>query len=580
MTLYQGAILWYMATKFPETRSDAWVNPLSGIGTTRDKSIAGFFTPDCRLSDYELDAMYYGEDLAAKIVDKRPDEAFRKGYSIELNKDKEAGADLQKDAKAKLNLDEQIQDAWRWGRLWGGTLAVLGVNDGQKMDQPVNEDRIQGIDFINVIDRRFVRIAEYFNDPLAPNFGQPSVYEITAIGDGGLTLSSQRAVSRVHADRCIRFDGIKTDKKKSRELAGWSYSILQRTYAILRGYGVSISSMGLMLSEASQGVFKIQNLIGMIAGGQKEKLQDRMAAVDMSKSVVRSILVDADREDYKREPMSFAGVSDVADRLAQRLAAAFDMPLTVLMGTSPAGLNATGASDLELWYNSIASDQEKILMPALMKVYRYLALAAGTKVEEIEICWRPLKEISDKERAELYKATADADKVMIDAGVVQPEEVALARFGSGRYTPHAAIVVNVDELTKALKPTEFETPAGDLLTPSDLASAVTVNEARANKGLGPLLLEGGGEDPDGSLTVAEFKAKKEALGSTNGTNEADPGPAQGEDPNAEGGQGPAQGGTPVPAGSAKSKQGNAPNLPSVPVKGNPAGRKQKTSNGK
>ena len=48
------------------------------------------------------------------------------------------------------------------------------------------------------------------------------------------------------------------------------------------------------------------------------------------------------------------------------------------------------------------------------------------------------------------------------------------------------------------------------LAPTDIANVVSVNEARASAGLGPLLLRTGGEDPNGYLTVGEFKALKEA----------------------------------------------------------------------
>jgi len=47
------------------------------------------------------------------------------------------------------------------------------------------------------------------------------------------------------------------------------------------------------------------------------------------------------------------------------------------------------------------------------------------------------------------------------------------------------------------------------LAPTDLAGVVSVNEARASAGLGPLM-RGGVEDPDGYITVGEYKAKKEA----------------------------------------------------------------------
>lgn len=42
------------------------------------------------------------------------------------------------------------------------------------------------------------------------------------------------------------------------------------------------------------------------------------------------------------------------------------------------------------------------------------------------------------------------------------------------------------------------------LTSTDVASIVTVNEARATQGLGPI-------DTDGALTVAEYQAKHAAV---------------------------------------------------------------------
>lgn len=46
------------------------------------------------------------------------------------------------------------------------------------------------------------------------------------------------------------------------------------------------------------------------------------------------------------------------------------------------------------------------------------------------------------------------------------------------------------------------------LAPTDIARVVTVNEARASAGVGPLLLPDGTTDPDGKLTVEQFAAKK------------------------------------------------------------------------
>ena len=66
-----------------------------------------------------------------------------------------------------------------------------------------------------------------------------------------------------------------------------------------------------------------------------------------------------------------------------------------------------------------------------------------------------------------------------------------------------------------------DTTAGEIaLTGTDLASIVTVNEMRNRSGLGDLKKPDGSKDPDGLLTVAEFKAKRTVIGEVEGEQEA------------------------------------------------------------
>lgn len=58
-------------------------------------------------------------------------------------------------------------------------------------------------------------------------------------------------------------------------------------------------------------------------------------------------------------------------------------------------------------------------------------------------------------------------------------------------------------------PGEDKGPSVDI-TPADVAACVSVNEVRRSRGLEPLALPDGTPDPDGELTVGEFKAKREA----------------------------------------------------------------------
>ena len=112
-----------------------------------------------------------------------------------------------------------------------------------------------------------------------------------------------------------------------------------------------------------------------------------------------------------------------------------------------------------------------------------MGVQAGTPTEPIE------HEEVEEEVDEAEPVEANEDVIVVEGD--KPQEVILDE--SGQPTPPPAKEVKVS------------------LTATDVASIVTVNEARASQGLGPLMLANGEFDPDGRLMVTEFKAKRAAM---------------------------------------------------------------------
>lgn len=401
-------------TKAP--RGDAWQNAFTGFGTSRDKLTHGHYGYSPRLTDWEIDALFYSDDVAAKLVEKRPEETFRRGYKLSLAGDQTKAKDLFKQAQA-LGLDAKMQEAATWGRAFGGALLIIGVEQGLMKD-PLNVKLARGVKYLNVIDRRFCAVNSFYMNPFLPNYGQPETYSIGGTEGGAI----------VHESRVVRFDGTQVDRLTRQKLGGWTYSVLQRPYNVMRDFATAFASAASLTADASQAVFKMKGLFEMIAAGHKERLQTRMQLVDMSRSAAKAVLLDADGEEFDRIATSFDGLPEMLGYMSMRLASSVDMPVTILMGRSPAGQNATGDSDFQHWYDTIASGQTKEYGPKLLRVYEILS--AG-KLPELELEWCPLKELTDIEKATIAKTNADTDHIYIQDGVVIPERVAVARFGSG-----------------------------------------------------------------------------------------------------------------------------------------------------
>jgi uncharacterized protein len=402
------------------------VNEYTGLGTGRDKATLAWYQASPALAEDELRALFYSNPIAARIVQTQPREMLRRGYDVSVQDDSTADVKdaLTKEEK-RLAVNTSCRDAMIWGRLFGGSVIIIGAVDGRTPDQPLDEGNIQRIDFLNVVDARYVRPKSYYEDPLAPKLGEVRLYSI-----GGKTGKQ----IDIHESRVIRFEGPLTDPTERRYLKGWTYSALQRPYDHLRSFGTTFQAVAHLVQDASQAVYKIKNLYDMVATDEEDRLHTRMELLDAQRSVARAIILDTE-EDFGRQATSFSGLPETLDRFMQLLSAACEMPVTILMGRSPAGQNATGDADFRAFYDTIASEQENVLTPILLRLYRLIMLAksgpTSGKAHDITIAHRPLLQMNEIEQAQLEKTTAEKDALYLDRGVYLEEEIALARSGNG-----------------------------------------------------------------------------------------------------------------------------------------------------
>lgn len=435
----------------PLVHLDNWQNPVTGIGTwERDKVEQMIFKrPRYNLTvDWKkLQEMFHYDPLSRRIVETWPQHMFRRGWIMKTAG--ETGPESEQDKKLdkernRLDVNNQLYNAMVWGRLYGGALNILGIDDGQEdWSQPVDEDRIRSINYINTVDRRFISAIHYYADYQKPNYGWPSIYRVfRQISD--VNDPQAKSFFDIHESRVIRFEGISTDVIERQILAGWSHSVLQPPHEEIKRFMMAFQSAANLVSDASQGVYKLKGLIAQIGTTQGQaNLQARMAMVDMARSVARSLILDADGEDFQRIATSFTSIPEMLDRFMQMLSMVTGIPVTILMGRSAAGMNATGDSDFRAFYAEVANQQERMLRPILQRLFRYICLAKNspTKGKEVELdftfpaLWDP----TDKEKAEANFIQAQADEKYIQNEVITPEECAQNRFGHGQFNSNTVV---------------------------------------------------------------------------------------------------------------------------------------------
>jgi len=462
-------------------RTDAWQNPFTGFGTDRDKATATTFAADTRLSDDQLEALYNGEDMAATIADTVPDEMLRQGYSVKIDVsdesddiDEEAAranetANAVKEAAKAMNTQGKFIEAETWARVFGGAGIYLGCDDGARDNElalPLDEKRITTFDHMNVLDKRYLVPLKWYSDPTAPKFGYPATYLVTpdAVPTAALAEFNANDIDKkrsaftgaveVHESRMVIFGGVRTTTRERQRNNGWHRSLLQRCHTVLQQFGIGWSALTHILQDANVGVFKMDGLIEALAQSELATIQTRLELVDMAKSNARSVVIDRETEEYARENFNWSGIDKPYIMLMLRLSACARIPVTILMGQSPAGMDATGDSDIRWFYDTIRTKRENELDPKLRRVHELIMLSkSGPTKGKVPDSWSlqypSLWQMTPKEEAEIRELQSRTDNVYLTNGVLLPEEVALSRFRpdgwSGETTIDTAARVHILE---------------------------------------------------------------------------------------------------------------------------------------
>ena len=418
---------------------DSWQNLLTGVGyALRDKVKSTMFAPSARIDPTTLENMYHEDDLISVLCDTVPEEMLRRGFNVDISDDDEEGREREWEEECatfadRMEITTKFTNAGVWARLFGGAALFPIVDDGLARDEltePLDITKIRTIKGLNVIEGRYLQPDSWYDDPTEEKYGEPQTWRITPYSSGA---SIGTGYLLVHESRLILFHGTRSSVARKQRNQGFSESLVQKTYATIQMYANTWMSVGNLMSDANQAVFKIKNLMHMIATEDQSLINNRMQLVDMCRSVARAIVIDADGEEFERHSTSFAGLDSILQMFVLRLSSSFRMPATILMGQSPAGQNATGDADFRWFYDRIESAQSNELAPKLRRLFE-IAFAAkngptgGIVPTKWSIVFRPLQRMTEKEEGEIRNTQANTDNVYIQSGVVLPEEVTLSRF--------------------------------------------------------------------------------------------------------------------------------------------------------
>lgn len=415
-------------------RFDNYSNLLSGLGIpSLDRTSTTFWNGQTRSRDgyagfrnhqfslYDLVDIYLSSGLAAKIVDRPAQDAFQRGVEIEGDDD-----NLMNDEYDRLSVMTTMTHAISWARLHGGSAILLVIRDGSNFDEPLNYDRIDTVEELQVLDITCIRRTDrYYTDPTQSNYGKLEYYQISLPGN---------ETFEVHESRLIPVAGppMPTSYYQQLTIPWIGKSALEPCINSISRLEQGLAWTLRLLERKQQGIYNMSGLGEMMVQGDSALAVNRINMVDQVRSMLNSIVVDKEDE-YNVLNLGLDGLQPLINEYQVAVSADSNLPITILFGKSTTGLNSTGSGDLEAYYGMVQHIQASMAQPPLEQLTSILWLQAGLKnkiPDKWKVCFNALWVPTEQERAttENTDATANATNMttllaLMNNGILDPEEV-------------------------------------------------------------------------------------------------------------------------------------------------------------
>ena len=383
------------------SNNDGISNAITGVGSWFDSSTFNRYNAT-GLDQYELENYYNGSGIARRIVDMMPEDALRH--------DLETSDELYTEMK-RLNFTEKLKELSKKARLYGGAVMLMLAMDGQEdMGLALNEGNLKSIEELVIFTKDEISSfeMELQTDITSPDYGKYYYYTFTTKAGGMI---------KVHASRVLRLDG-DTNATTSPINYEWGNSVLQKVHERLAVYLTTTKLVQELAQDYKKTTFSVKGLIEQIATGQYDNIKKRMQIVSRGQSMLNMTLIDADSEKVDTKINSVSGYDALIDKTAEAVSADVGMPVSLLFGRSPAGMNATGDGDMNNWNAQVKAYQTHTLQPLIERFVTLLGLQTEwrDKPQELSWEWANLEPLSDLEEADVRYKQAQADKIYIDAG--------------------------------------------------------------------------------------------------------------------------------------------------------------------
>lgn len=377
-----------------------------------------------KYEDAKLTMLYESNGLFAKIIDTPAEEAMRSQIEITGNLNRNT-IDNIFETLEELNWEEAATNAIRWARLFGGAIVVMLINDGGKLEDPLNWKRIKSVDDIRVFDRSDIQTVT--------TEAEPEFFVVT----------TPYSRFTVHRSRCLVFKNAPVPEISDNSIYRfWGIPEFWRIQTAMKSFEDMQKSTVDILHRFTQPIYRMKGLSeGLQTEEGEKRIWKRLEALENARGLYRTAMIDTEEKfDFLSVPLT--GISEIVETSQTLLSAVTCIPRRILFGNDTRknafGLSVSHSTDeftSEIWYNHVAGIQAIMLKPNLAYLLRVLLQAAYNngdldEIPKFSVKFSPLWSMSEDEKAtaEYKKALANLHRakrtrVYHQLGAIRKKEI-------------------------------------------------------------------------------------------------------------------------------------------------------------
>lgn len=396
----------------PTANFDSFINTVAGVGGAYDRSMYNDWQPNPKRSYCQLENDFIFNGIVENFVCRPVEDMLRMG--IKFTRMPAEQVDAFTDWLDDNDFWLKIEQALTLERLFGGS-AIWIDNGDLHPSIPLEPANVKKILALHVFDKEGLDAEDY------QTYREPEYYTVRESGD--------MVNRRIHKSRLLIFPGRLVTAERRRSNAGWGDSEVERIADALDAMEATFGTIPNIAMTYEQAVYRFKDLSKKLTTPEGQKnIRAKARMLELVRSYLNASLIDSE-DDFMRQGAPINGLDAVWEWVCKWLVAKSGMPHSLLLGDSVAGLGAdgNGQQHMQAWYNRVGAMQRRHMLKQLRQFFNMLMMSGkyllGFTPDSIRFEFNPLKQLSEKEWADIQLTQAQRDKIYMEAGGVGTEEV-------------------------------------------------------------------------------------------------------------------------------------------------------------